>query len=121
MLPPIFPICAASAAVQALLGTSPTRLFEFGSAPQDVARPYAVWQVIGGSPENYINQAPDIDSIMLQIDVYALTGDSAREVVVALRDAIEPHAYITRWGGGSRDPETRNFRQTFDVDWFVDR
>ncbi|EPN30837.1 hypothetical protein A245_45243, partial [Pseudomonas syringae pv. actinidiae ICMP 19096] len=52
MAAPIFAVCAADPAVQALLGTSPTRLYPFGEAPEGVAKPYAVWQVIGGNPEN---------------------------------------------------------------------
>lgn len=121
MYPPIFQVCAASAAVTALIGTLPVRLFEFGEAPQDVATPYVLWQVINGSPEHYLADRPDLDSFTLQVDVYAASGESARTVVTALRDAIEPHAQITRWGGGSRDPETRNYRESFDVDWFVHR
>ncbi|MGL4711664.1 MAG: tail completion protein gp17, partial [Shewanella sp.] len=46
---PIFVVCRASTAVTDLLGTNPTRLYPFGQAPQNVAKPYAVWQVIGGS------------------------------------------------------------------------
>lgn len=121
MTPPIFSVCAASPAVTALLGSNPTRVFAHGEAPDGVAWPYMVWQVIGGSPASYLGDLPDIDSMSIQVDVYGETGDSARAVVVALRDAIEPHAHITSWRGGSRDPETRSFRQTFDLDWFVQR
>lgn len=121
MYPPIFAICAAAPAVTALLGTAPTRLYPFGDAPQGVAYPYAVWQTVGGSPENYLGDRPDIDSFTLQVDVYADTGSSSRAVAVALRDAIEPHAYITHWGGESKDPDTGRYRFSFDVDWHVSR
>ena len=121
MTPPIFQVCAAVPAVTALLGTDPTRLFPFGQAPQGVALPYAVHQVITGFPENYLGQVPDIDSFTVQIDVYAKSVSEARQVAEALRDAIEPHAYITGWNGESTDPETGHKRYGFDVDWHVQR
>ena len=61
MMPPIFPVVAASAAAQAALGAAPVRFFPFGAAPQDVALPYAVWQTVDGAPENYLGNLPDAD------------------------------------------------------------
>ena len=121
MYAPIFQIIAAATPVTALLGTGPTRFWPFGEAPEGSALPYAVWQTVSGTPENYINQTPDIDSYTLQLDVYASTGTSARAAAKALRDAIEPHAYIVAWRGDSREKETNLYRFTFDVDWLVQR
>lgn len=123
MYPPIFAVCAASPAVRALLGEGDgtVKLFLFGLAPQNVKTPYAVWQTIGGLPENYITNVPDIDSFSVQVDVYASSAAEAREVAAALRDAIEPHAHVVGWRGDSRDPETKNYRYSFDVNWFVRR
>jgi hypothetical protein len=118
MLPPIFAVCAASAAVTALLGTAPTRLYPFGEAPQGVALPYAVWQGLpGGGPLNHLGDRPDMDQWLLQVDVYARTVADATAVVEALRDAIEPHAYITRWGTQETDRDTGHRRLGFDVSW----
>lgn len=121
MYPPIFETVSADSDVQTNLGSSPCRFYPFGEAPQNVAKPYAVWQFISGSPENYLGQVPDIDSMSLQIDVYATTASNARDVAQALRDAIEPHAHIISWRGEDRDTETRNYRVSFDVDWLVSR
>lgn len=118
MYAPIFTVCSASTAVKAVIG-NPIRLYAFGEAPQGVAKPYAVWQVVGGSPENYLNQVPDADSYSLQVDVYGDNAASVRGVAEALRDAIEPVAYITAWRGESRDTETRDYRYSFDIDWYV--
>jgi hypothetical protein len=120
-MPPIFPVCAASAAVTALLGTVPVRLFPFGEAPDGVARPYAVWQQIGGAPESLLAGGADMDGYSLQVDIYADSPGSADAVRVALRDAIEQHATITRWAGPPRDPTTGRYRAGFDVDWLVPR
>lgn len=121
MYPPIFEVCAADPAVTSLLGAGLPRLYMFGEAPQSAAYPYAVWQIVGGGPENYLGDRPSIDGHTLQVDVYANTGESARAVGAALRDAIEPHAHITRWGGERRDPATKRYRLSFDVDWWTDR
>lgn len=123
MYPPIFEQCSASAAVQALLGTAPCRLYPFGMAPQGVVKPYVAWQSIGGSPENYINQRPDMDQFTIQVDCWATSVADAREVAEALRDAIEAdrNASITNWYGERQDPETKNYSYAFAVDWFVPR
>ncbi|NBF13089.1 DUF3168 domain-containing protein [Pseudomonas sp. Fl4BN1] len=121
MFAPINAVCTMDAGVVALLGSTPQRLYPFGDAAQNVPKPYAVWQTIGGDPENYLAGRPDIDGYTLQVDVYAETGKDARTVAKALRDAIEPHAYIIRWGGDGRDPATKNYRYSFDVSWIVPR
>lgn len=123
MFPPIFPLVAASPPAVALLktGTGPIRFYQFGLAPQNVPKPYAVWQRVFGSPENYLNSVPDQDSFTVQVDVYAGSADSARTVAAALRDAIEPAAHITQWLGETVDTETQSNRFSFQVDFFVPR
>ena len=125
MTPPIFTTISASAAVKVLLGSSPVRFYPFDLAPQPgtsfYSLPYAVWQIVTGMPENYLGEVPDVDRYTIQIDVYGKTSTEVRSVVEALRDAIEPHAYVTRWGNESTDPETGLNRYGFDVDWHVTR
>ena len=125
MYPPIFNAVNVSG-VRALLktGTGQLRFYLFGLAPQDVPLPYGVWQTIGGTPENYLNQVPDTDSYSGQIDVYATEAQGpsvARDVAEAIRDAIEPYAHITSWRGERIDPDTKNWRISFDYDWIVYR
>lgn len=121
MYPPIFEICSADSDVQSNFGLSPCRVYPFGESPENVSMPYAVWQVIGGSPENCMNSAPDMDSWSIQVDIYGLTGKSVRDGAQSLRNAIEPYAHIIGWGDQGRDIDTRKYRYSFDVDWFVDR
>jgi hypothetical protein len=121
MYPPVFVIAAADPAVTALLGQTPTRLYPFDEAPQGVQKPYAVWQLVGGVPENYLDKVPDADNYSVQIDVYADTAATARAVTRALRDAYEPRGYITNWNGEGRDTDTSNYRISFDVDFIVIR
>jgi hypothetical protein len=121
MIPPLFSVCAANAGVTTLLGLSPVRLFPFGEAPLDIARPYAVWQSISGFPDNNLDELPESDFYSVQIDVYGLTSDSVLDVAQALRDAIEPVAYVTGWNNTSRDPDTKDFRFTFSADFIEQR
>lgn len=125
MYPPIFAAVDVPA-VRALLksGQDTLRFYLFGKAPQNVEKPYAVWRQVSGAPENYLGNAPDIDSYTTQIDVYALPSQGAsvaRAVAKALRDAIEPHAHITFWMGDDIDPDTKNFTFRFQADWWTPR
>lgn len=122
MLPPIFPACAASPEVTSLLGTEPVRFYPWGEAPQDKVYPYAVWQVIpGGAPGNNLHDRPDFDVLTIQVDVYGRAGSAVSDVVRALRDAIEPHARIVRWGVFDTDPDTKSRHGSFDVRWWLKR
>ena len=121
MYPPIFATCKANAGVTALLGSSPVRLYLFGTAPQGVTKPYAVWQAVGGAPENFLGDRPDADSFTLQVDVYADTAATARSVAAAISYAVETVAHVTSWRGESREQETKDYRSSFDVDWIVPR
>lgn len=126
MFPPIFPVVAASSAVKAIIGSNPVRFYQFGFAGDNPQKPYAVWQRVYGQPQNYINEAPDMDSFTLQIDCYAEGNSSGantvRNLAAAIRDAIQfPHCHITSWLGESIDPETKNHRFGFQCDWFVPR
>lgn len=125
MYPPILEVCSADAGVQAVLGSDPCRVHLFGygkgSSGGVPATPYAVWQIIGGIPENYLGSLPDADNWSLQIDVYASTAADARDAAMALRNAIEPVAYVVGWRGEGREPDTKLYRYSFDVDWITQR
>jgi|SRR5690625_2584863 len=121
MYPPIFSIVSKSAAVKSAFGTDPIRIYMFGLAPEGVKHPYAVWQIVGGSPENYLNETPNIDLFSVQIDVYGASVTAVRNGARALRDSIEPHAHVVSWRGESKDVETNLYRSSFDVDFWTDR
>lgn len=118
MMVPIFEILAADTSVTALIST---RCYPFGQAPQSVQTPYAAWQLLGGAPENYINQRPDVDRYELRVDAYAQTAQQARDVAAVLRDAIEPHAHVIAWLGEVREADTQLYVVAFLVEWFVPR
>ena len=121
MFPPLFATLNASSAVKALLGTSPLRVYPAGEATQATAKPYAVFQTITGVPENYLGETPDMDGFTVQIDVYAATLTAARNAAKAIRDALEPVAYVGGWRGEQKDAATDAYRYSFDVDFLTPR
>ena len=120
---PIFAACNENTGVTSLLKGSDNilRVFMFGEAPQNVQYPYAVWQLVSGSPENYLSCRPDIETHLIQVDVYAKTSSDARSVANAIEYAIEDKCYIIGYNGESVDPETKNFRSSFTVEWMINR
>jgi hypothetical protein len=106
-----------------LLGT-PIRFYQFGqNKDQPQTKPYVVWQRVFGQPLNYLGSVPDSDDYTIQIDVYGSSADQVRSVALALRDAIEQPmtSYITNWLGESIDPDTKNYRFTFQNEWITAR
>lgn len=121
MFDPLFNAVKASSAVTNLIGTSPVRFYAFGTAPATVAKPYVVYRTVYGSPENLIDGVPSTDSFGFQIDAYGLTDASVEALSTALKAAIEPVAYVTAFNGDGRDPDTKNYFDSFTVDWINDR
>lgn len=120
MFPPFFDTVKGSTAVKAAFGNSP-RIFPHGMADQNTVAPYCTFQIITGSPENFLHDRPDVDAFTLQVDVYAKTAQAASDGAKAIRDAVEGVAYITAWRGQFKDPDTTLFRYSFDVDWLTPR
>lgn len=119
--PPIFQVATADPGVTTLLGTNPTRLYLFGLAPDNPVGTYCVWQIVSGSPDNYLAGRPDVESHALQIDVYAATAAEARAAGQALEYAVELSASVASYNGENRDTETGRYRYSFSVDWIVRR
>lgn len=118
---PFYQVCKADPAVLALLGAPEPRIYAFGEAPQQVAKPYAVYQGIGGHPYNMLNCRPDADQISLQVDVYATTQAVSTNIAKAIRYAVELQSYLTLYVGNLRDEDTKLYRTSFHLDWLVER
>lgn len=122
---PIFETLKVNSGVTALLGANPCRVFPQGEAPQKgapgYAEPYAVYQQIIGNPENYIGTLPDADNSTTQIDVYAKKAAQARQVAIAIRNAVQPVAYMTSIQELGTDAATGLRRVSMDVDWITNR
>jgi len=115
-----FALLKDDAGVQAALG-NPPRAYPFGEAPQGVDAPYAVWQLIAGTPENYLNERPDMDDLRYQFDVYAITAAQARSVANAVAYAMELAGHQVSHNPDDRDAETRLYRVGFDFEFWASR
>jgi hypothetical protein len=126
MYPPVFEIATQSAAVLAELGSNPTRLWPFDRAPQKgqtgYGIPYAVHQLVYGTPVNTLSCIPLADNFGIQFDAYAKTATDAREVAAALRDAYEAsHNPVVAWNGETWEQATGLYRVSFTVEFWPDR
>lgn len=120
--PVIFPIAAGSPAVTALLGVSPTRFWPFSRAPDNPVRPYAVHQMVYGTPQNTLACPPDIDNDGVQIDAYGRNDDEAWDVADALRDAFEAAGHnVVSKNGDDWEPATGLYRVSFTVEFWTNR
>lgn len=125
MTPLIRPLLQADVGATSFLGEgNAIRFYAFGEAPQvgQLPRlPYAVWQMPTSVPENYLDRLPDADSARIQIDVYAESPIDARTAATAIRNALEPHAYLLNAAERGRDQSTRNYGYLLEFQFLTDR
>lgn len=128
MLPPVFQTLKASSAVKNIVGQNPPRIWRHGSAPgltRDTAGnlivpkdPYITWQLISGVPENNLSDPPPVDRQTVQVDCWHQTDAGIEVLADAVRDAIEPVAYMTSVLIDEREPETNLYRLSLQFDFF---
>lgn len=121
MLPPVFQALKASAAVKAIVGTNPPRIYRHGQAPQDPTRPYITWFVVTGTPQNNLSTVPDIDALTVQVDCWHQTDGGVELLAAAARDACEPSAHMTQIGPNDYEAETKLYRIGLTFDWWLHR
>lgn len=112
MLPKVAQKIAVDNAAKVALshGGSEVRFYAFGDAPQNVAKPYATWQLTNGSPDEYLSCIPDADEYDFQIDVWDSTPMGVTSTARIIRDALEADYTLTFFTGSQRDFETQLFR-----------
>ncbi len=118
MIPPLFPLISASVTA---LGSNPIRFYPHGQATQNTLKPYATWQIVAGTPENYLGQTPDIDGVLIQIDVWADTQSAASSTADQIRDALEGDMHMTSFGQTEKDTATNLYRYRMDFSFWVPR
>lgn len=116
MNPELFEILNASVSAKMIFGSNPMRVYPWGKAPQNVTRPYAVYGVFNGLPQNYLDCVPDIDNKGTQVDIYADDPDEAEQAAIVVRSVLEPHAHMISYSTINQDDETElyGFRLEFD-------
>lgn len=120
---PIFEVLSESQAVNdKLCGTDNIlRVYEFGDAPQNVIKPYLVWQLISGSPFQNLSCRPRAEEHYIQVDVYSHNQQEVKEIQQLIEYELETHAEITSYRGDSFEEKTKLWRSSFDLKWFLKR
>lgn len=94
----LFSILNANTAVKALLGTSPLRVYPYGTKiNKETAKPYAVYGIFNATPYNYLGDASDMDLQGVQVDIYGETSASVTACFNAIRAAITHQGYLTSY------------------------
>lgn len=118
MNPKLFEILNNNVQVKLNLGANPLRIYPWGRAPQDVRKPYAVYAVYSGTPENYLGNLPDIDNKGTQINIYAEDHLELEGCFIAIRNALEPHAHMTNFSSPDREPNTDLYTARMEFDFW---
>ena len=117
---PVVPALRASEAVTALLGSAPLRVYE-DIAPDNTPLPYAVWQVVSGTPENYLDSRANLDHVSFQIVVYDTQPKRAQETRAVIRAVLEKYCYITNIHPSGYERDTKLFSRGFDANWYLEQ
>jgi hypothetical protein len=118
MLPPVYAVLKASSSVVAIVGN---RIYPHGEAVQDTAKPYIVWQLVAGTPQNTLSEPASIDAMRIQIDCYHQSPVGIETLADAVRTAIETVAHVTSIPVNERETETKLYRIALDLDWWYTR
>ncbi len=113
MLPNIYAILRSNSTVSS---TVSTRIYRHGAAPQDVAKPYITWFVVFGMPELQISGTPDSDMDTIQVDIWSDSDQGVETLAYAARTAFDNAGHAARIVQNLREPETRVYRISLEVD-----
>lgn len=117
MLPPVYATLMADPEVANLTA---------GRIRQDVGNPdegapYIVWGLLSATPELTTQRRAPADRCSISVDVFARDESEREALTAAARHALEPHGHILTIQSLGKDTETRLWRMTFDMDWFITR
>ena len=123
MLPNVFPVLNTTE-IRALVG-NPARIYDFGSAPQGVDKPYITFWNVSGNPHEQLSGAPCSDFDIVQIDIYAGPQDGGKAQVRTLarlvQGALDNAGIANRLIIQGRDNDTRLFRVSLEADFINNR
>jgi hypothetical protein len=125
----VFAIISTTPAVTSIIGTSPCAFYP-DSVPQGVLVPAAVYQTVGGAPENMLQGPAPADYVRMQIAAWALDADAARALAEAIRSALEDEAALLAQGiscycigltMSTYESETERYGVLYDYGFWIGR
>jgi hypothetical protein len=113
---------ASPSAVSALVGS---RVY-YVKAPQSVTRPYVVYSLVAGVPQNQLEGTPGIQQYRVQVDAYVdetAGADAARALIQACRDELEwgDRAHCISENFIAFEEDTKLFRASGDFSLWLNR
>jgi len=120
-IPPVFTLLAGESSITDILGIAPTRVYLFGTAPQNTPQPYVTWQLPVSNPENHLSKLPVVDRDRVQIDVWAQDPTVCIQLCGLIRDALEPHAHMINRFNMGHDPQTNLHRWILEFTFWTPR
>ena len=118
-LPAVFPLLTAAAPVTALIGTTPTRAYRHGRAPQGVTAPYVTWNIAASTAQNTLTGVPSADLFNVRMDCWSDDDAQVEALATAVRDAIEPSAHMLGIVANDRDATTNRYRISMTFDFWL--
>lgn len=121
MYPPVYALLRNSSLVAAFFDS---RIYPHGRAPQRVAAPYITWDVLGGTPENTLGEAPLVESYVTRVRIWCDQPDGAVDVYALgeiVRDCLEVEAHMESVPMTGRDEETLRHYLEMEFRFWVDR
>jgi hypothetical protein len=121
MLPPVFQALKSSAAVKAIVGSNPPRVYRHGRVPDQtperpIAQPFITWSMVSNVPENNLSDPPPCDRTTVQVDCWHQTDKGVEDLAIAARDALEVIGVVTSGLLDDFETETKLFRMSLQVD-----
>jgi hypothetical protein len=111
VIPNLTALLTANGAVHAICGDNVFRTFKDKAG--DVG-PFIVWQIISGVPENNLSDLPEFDDARIQVDAYALSQATARQLSAAAQAVLEQLGYVVLGPTEDHEDETLLWRWSFD-------
>lgn len=98
------------------------RVYPYDSAPHsdNLELPYCVYAYISGVNEPSLQGNTGVGGHRYQFDVYASSGKTSRDAAGIIERALGDYGYTVSYNIRERDPVTKNYRISFDMEFFAD-
>jgi hypothetical protein len=119
------PLLKASGAVTAIIGSNPMRCYPAGIAAQngsfDQNVPLVTWFTVFTIPQNYLNGAPTMDYVRLQVNAWATDFNGALALFNACRSACELSGTWVDVNQDGFDDDVKRFYVLGHIEFWVHR
>jgi hypothetical protein len=120
VIPPIFPLLSAAPDVAAIVDD---RIYRHGRAPQNIkdVGPYITWSVVGGHSETYLADNATIDQELAQLDLWALTPQTCKALMLAVVAVLEDAGYPAGIPQDDFEEDTQLYRYMLQFHFWTSR